>query len=458
MTLSAEPKASSPQTGGGLLTRLGNVSCPDERSFWCYGHSRAEFAAVADLIDAVAARYPRLGILLTAPQPATLAWLRERFPRAQVLPPPLPLRLFCDRYIVNMNVRGAMILGRVGAAERTLLRGANARAIPVVVTEAAAGGPPSADALGAGAESVEHHFVERQASADALRAAGVETGKITLLPAAGEARAAAFMAIIVRLLAQDLKLIRSTQRPFRRFLERLGLRCMDNPGLRRLFAAKARRYDSLEDLRQALGNPQSILCLGNGPSSEDPAVSQVAHDCLFRVNDLWLKRGLLTRPDMVFTGSKGTLALVKNTIFGLHTTRSEGRLLVAPLLRPARWGFRYATIERFGLFISDPKWDDMRPTNGAIMLATAVALQPARLTIAGIDLFSHPAGTYPGDTRTPNAYTPGHNAESELALLLEALDRYRGDLAILSPALQERWDAYRRARPAGREDARGEAR
>ncbi|GAB4358131.1 MAG: hypothetical protein Kow00114_10160 [Kiloniellaceae bacterium] len=456
--MSADLKDPSAQTGGGLLTRLGNVSCPDERSYWCFGHSRAEFEAAAELIDAVAARYPRLGILLTAPQPATRAWLRERFPRAQVLPPPLPLRLFCDRYLVNMNVRGAMILGRVGSAERSLLRGANARAIPVVVSETPAGDVPAAAALGAGPETVEHHFVARPAAGDALRAAGVDAGRITLLPQAGAARVDAFMAVTVRLLAQDLKLIRSTQRPLRRLLERLGLHCMGDPGLRRLLAAKARRYDSLEDLRAALGNPGSILCLGNGPSSEDPAVAQVAHDCLFRVNDLWLKRGLLTRPDMVFTGSKGTLALVKDAIFGLHTVRSEARLLVAPLLRPARWGFRYATIERFGLFISDPKWDDMRPTNGAIMLATAVALQPARLTVSGIDLFSHPAGTYPGDTRTPNAYTPGHNAESELALLLEALSRYRGELTILSPALQARWDEYRRARPGAAPDARGEAR
>jgi hypothetical protein len=257
------------------------------------------------------------------------------------------------------------------------------------------------------------------------------------------------MAVMPGLLAQDMKLIRSKQRPLRRFLEHLALRCMDGPRLRRLLAAKVQRIDDLAALRAALGNPQTILCLGNGPSSEDPAIAQVRFDRLFRVNDMWLKRGLLTGPDMVFTGSKGALVSVKGAIFGLHTVKSEARLLVAPLLRPLTWGFRYATIERFGLFISEPRWDAVRPTNGAIMLATAVALQPARLVISGIDLFSHPAGTYPGDTQTPNAYTPGHNPDSELAVLLEALSLYRGELVILSAALRERWEAFQAAGKKG---------
>src|SRR3546814_10756037 len=111
------------------------------------------------------------------------------------------------------------------------------------------------------------------------------------------------MAVIARLLAQDLKLIRSKQRPFRRFVERLALRCMDHPSLRRLLAAKIRRIDDLDSLGEALGRPRTILCLGNGSSSEDPEIAGVQFDRLFRVNDLWVKRGLLTRPDMVFTGS-----------------------------------------------------------------------------------------------------------------------------------------------------------
>lgn len=432
-------EASSPAPGAheGLLARLGQVPFTGERTVWLLGHRREEFETAADLVEALAARYPRLDFLLTAPQPATRAWLRGRFPRAIVLPPPLPFGFAAGRAVLNLNVRGLLVLGTVEAADRAALRAVAGRAVPAVVCEA--GGTAAAEA--AGAERIDHHFVTSAESERRLRAAGVDEARITRLPSDGPGRAAAFMAVMPGLLAQDMKLLRSRQRPIRRFVERLAVACVDHPRLRRLLAPKVRRIDDLAGLRAALGSPRTILCLGNGPSSEDPEVGRIAYDCLFRVNDLWLKRGLLTRPHMVFTGSKGALAAVKGAIFGLHTVKSEARLLVAPLLRPLCWGFRYATIERLGLFINEPRWVAVRPTNGAIMLATAVALQPERLVISGIDLFSHPAGTYPGDTRTPNAYTPGHNPESELAVLLEALSLYRGELVILSAALRERWES-----------------
>lgn len=427
----------------GLGARLGRIRFKGERTIWLLGHSRAEFEAVVDLIEALMTRYPRVDLLFTAPQPETRAWLRERFARAVVLPPPLSFGFAAGRLVLNLNVRGLIVLGAVAPGDRAAVKAANGRASPAVVCEVPGGAAPEAAA--ALPERIDHYFAVSQAAESRLSAAGVGGRRVTALPDAAPARASAFMAVFAPLLAQDMKLIRSGRRPIRRFVERSVLRCLEHPVLRRRLAAKVRRIDDLESLRRALGEPRTILCLGNGPSSEDPAVREVRFDSLFRVNDLWLKRGLLTAPDMVFTGSKEALAAVKGAIFGLHTVKSEARLLVAPLLRPHRWGFRYATIERFGLFISEPRWAAVRPTNGAIMLATAVALQPERLVISGIDLFSHPAGTYPGDTATPNAYTPGHDAETELAILLEALSRYRGELVILSPALKERWEAFRSA-------------
>ena len=435
----AEATSPVPGTHEGLLARLGQVPFKGERTVWLLGHGREDFEAATDLIEALTARYPRLDFLLTAPQQATRAWLRARFPRAVVLPPPLPLGFAAARTVVNLNVRGLLVLGAVVAADRTALRAVNGRSVPAVVCEtggAAAAATPVR-------ERIDHHFVTSPETESRLRASGVGEGRVTRLPAEGPGRTAAFMAVMPGLLAQDMKLLRSRQRPVRRFVERLAVACVDHPRLRHLLAPKVQRIDDLAALRVALGSPRTILCLGNGPSSEAPEVGRVSHDCLFRVNDLWLKRGLLTRPHMVFTGSKGALASVKGAIFGLHTVKSEARLLVAPLLRPLCWRFRYATIERFGLFINEPRWVAVRPTNGAIMLATAVALQPERLVISGIDLFSHPAGTYPGDTRTPNAYTPGHNPDSELAVLLEALSLYRGELVILSTALKERWEESR---------------
>ncbi len=48
-----------------------------------------------------------------------------------------------------------------------------------------------------------------------------------------------------------------------------------------------RRIDSWETLRERLGDPKSVLCLGNGPSSEDHRLESLAHDCLMRVNWRW---------------------------------------------------------------------------------------------------------------------------------------------------------------------------
>jgi len=43
---------------------------------------------------------------------------------------------------------------------------------------------------------------------------------------------------------------------------------------------------NLAALRSRLGSPDSILCLGNGPSSESAQVPK-AFDRLFRVNWIW---------------------------------------------------------------------------------------------------------------------------------------------------------------------------
>jgi hypothetical protein len=250
------------------------------------------------------------------------------------------------------------------------------------------------------------------------------------------------MNALATLLARDLKLARSREGVLRRGFERWLDGALGSATLRRWLAGRLQRFDSLEALRQALGAPRSILCLGNGPSSEDPALRKLNFDCLFRVNHLWQERGFLTEAQMVFCGSKVTLGRLGETIFGLQTMESERRLLVYLLGRVARGrGARYATLERFPLFLTEPAWSHIRPTNGAAMLATAAALQPERLIVSGIDLFTHPAGSYPGDANTPNAYTPGHQPDSELALLLEALKGYRGELVILSEALQKEWRA-----------------
>jgi hypothetical protein len=434
----------------GLATRLGSATTESPRTFWMIGHRQGDFAVAQDLIDALMARHPRVDFIFTAPQPETRSWLRSRFPRGLVLPPPLPFAAIANRYMVNLNVRGLAILGALAGSDRAILKAANSRALPPVLVENSEPAANSATALGAVPERLEHHFVLNIDSQAQLLEAGVPAERITVLPGDSAARSQHFVDVVSHLLVQDLKLIRSKLRPVRRRLERLALKCMDSPRLRRLLRFKAERYDNVGELRRALGNPQTILCLGNGPSSEDPEVANVSYDALFRVNFRWQARGFLADPKMVFTGSKETLKTVRGAIFGLQSIRSEARLLVTRILHPAFGRIRYATIERFGLFISESHLHGVRPTNGAAMLAVAVALQPARLVISGIDLFSHPDGSYPGDTKTPNAYTPGHDAGSELSLLLEALDHYQGELVILSQALRTQWEAHSRGwTPAG---------
>ena len=447
---SGQPAQRSGSTAAAFLVRCGRVRFSGERTIWFHGADRSDFDAVEASVRTLAERFPRLDFLFTAAEPALRGWLAARFPQAIVLPPPLPLALCASRYLVKLNVRAVVLLGSADRLDRCVLRAARRRAAPVILADFGAEGgaePSSPRSLKAGdLDGVQHCLVASKAARAALLAGGLTGERVTLLPAEPEARREACLGIIAPLLGRDLKLMRSAQRPLRRRLEQAALRCMENPRLRAWLAAKVERIDTLDQLRNRLGNPATILCLGNGPSSEAPEVGQVSFDSLFRVNHVWHTRGFLTAPDMVFTGAKATLAAIRAPIFGLQSVKSEGRLLVTRFLRPGRGRTSYATIERFDLYLSEPRWEGIRPTNGAAMLATAVALKPARLVISGIDLFSHPDGTYPGDSKTPNAYSPGHDADSELALLLAALDLYQGELVILSPALKARWEEHCAAR------------
>ena len=70
------------------------------------------------------------------------------------------------------------------------------------------------------------------------------------------------------------------------------------------------------------------------------------------------------------------------------------------------------------------------------MIAAAAALNPARLIIAGIDLYQHPEGRYPGDLVGTNAYSRAHTRQTDLDIIRLALAGYRGEVTILGDALQ----------------------
>jgi hypothetical protein len=144
---------------------------------------------------------------------------------------------------------------------------------------------------------------------------------------------------------------------------------------------------------------------------------------------------------MVFTGQKRTLFTIRSKpIFGFQTRLAEAHLATHQIFNPLCRHMHYVILERIGV-LDGLDCDGVRPTNGATMLATAVALAPQRLIVAGIDLFSDPAGAYPGDDQTANDYVVAHERSIEIAFILKTLQSYRGELIILGRQLTEKWAA-----------------
>jgi hypothetical protein len=195
------------------------------------------------------------------------------------------------------------------------------------------------------------------------------------------------------------------------------------------------RIDSWDELRARLGHPRVVLCLGNGPSSEDPHLATIRHDCLIRVNWRWKCRGLHSHPQIVFVGDPRTLREVRGAVFGLWNRALEDGMLLRHLVIRGPRPMRYLTMERISPLIRDRDWP-ARPTNGALMVAAAVALRPERLVIAGVDLYHDPAGRYPGDLLATNTYGRAHDCATDLAIVRAALSEHRGELLVLGDALR----------------------
>lgn len=193
---------------------------------------------------------------------------------------------------------------------------------------------------------------------------------------------------------------------------------------------------SVDELNKRLGRPRHILCLGNGPSSEDPRLMHVSWDCLFRVNWIWQNRQLLVNPSVVFTADLDLpsarpkpIIVVPNEKAGLPVFRHH-----CLRLQPPRQGYGFADT------LLSSSWnprDSLMPSNGALMIAVAAALAPARLTISGMDLYSHAEGRYPGDKVAVDGYSREHSRTTDLEFIRKALASYRGEAEILSEALKE---------------------
>ncbi len=196
------------------------------------------------------------------------------------------------------------------------------------------------------------------------------------------------------------------------------------------------RIDTLEQLKQKLGYPETILCLGNGPSSEDPRLFNLKYDVLFRVNFIWQERKLFDNPDVVFVGSPTTFQKVKDCTYSISTIRKEEGMLLRRLWTVGLKPMSFFTVERLLGFCNDTEHNDKLST-GILMLMIAVALQPKRLVIAGIDLYQHSEGRYPGDLHANNKYAPNHNVDSELEAISQILSQYDNELIIIGDILRK---------------------
>ena len=375
--------------------------------------NRSVLISVADLRDCerlepllLSLRRTRLSLLFMPATDSIRKELTERFGETAIITPPWNNRLSSLLFLLTSRVRLLIGMNGIASLPRGLIRQAYLLGIGITVVA-----PDLAQARGAGGDTAS--FVDLWLPAEATLAEAM----------------AQFNALMAR------------RPPARSPLQTLIARWLDKDMGRRILAVRARRIATLDELRDALDRPQTILCLGNGPSSEDPALAGHADACLFRVNHRWLARGLYSRPQMVFTGQKRTLFEVRSKpIFAFQTCRAEALLVTHQIFNPLCRFMRFVTLERLGI-LTGPDWDGVRPTNGATMLATAVALNPPRIVIAGIDLFADPAGAYPGDAQTSNDYVVVHERSIEIDFILKTLKSYGGELIILGKPLAEKWAA-----------------
>jgi hypothetical protein len=427
---------------GKTLRRLGVTSRPASPSLLFYGNDRRAFEAIAPILKQLAKADQRLDAFLCADDAEIRRWLEQTFPEIVTVQPPLNISMAALTFVRRLRIRTVILLEDEvfpnPAFRDCLLR----RSVSLVLMS------------GRGLA----HLKPRQPAeegANVLLAVDQQTtlptpldDRLTVIPSAtpggmDEDGAKAVLDRLFPLVGKNRKWINRRDRPLRRMFGRWLHRRLDDPAFADQWRRFVHRHDDLEQVRRALGDPETILCLGNGPSSEDPRLEEVAYDALFRVNHSWMHRPVLTEPDVVFTGGYSTMRVLKKPIFGLQHQTGEMVLLATRGPFSPLHPLRYFSMARLGSHLEDFDWGDHRPTNGSAMIAMAVALRPKRLIIAGVDLFRHPDGSYPGDTTTPNAYTPAHSSDKELAFMFHHLDRLQGEVVIFGEILDREWRHFR---------------
>jgi hypothetical protein len=357
------------------------------RSVWVHGRDAEDFEAVAPILKWLRTAISAERLLLTSERAQTCAWLRARYPNDNTLPLPFDFAPLVARFFHQLRPAMIVLLKERHRTRSRFLDYAQRAEIPIVVVD----------------------------------------------PFEPKDRATSIAAI-----ERVIETIPHARDPMP---DRTAPRRMDalsRTALGRIVVANrsARRIDGWESLRKRLGCPDTILCLGNGPSCEDPRLKKLAYDALFRVNWRWRERGILNRPDMVFVGDLATTARLSSCVFGFRTIAWESEMLLRHLLfHLSLKKLEYFTYERVAHDLRDERWP-RHPTNGVVMVATAVGVGPKKIIIAGMDLYEDPAGRYPDDRIGDNNYPQMHSREVEVEALRSVLARFSGETCILSEPLR----------------------
>lgn len=424
-----------------LMSKLGLVHKEYERSLLLVGDTPADFEALRATIFMLETRDSRIRLVLSCPELGGLELLRQQFPTAHVIPLPFSNRLSAGLYLRRLNIRAAAFVGFGNRpVDRTLLASLGRRAIGIVALSARGREfLPTGGLLGVASEALV-------VIGDG---AGNQSAGVRCLT---DSETVDMLAVM---LARDLKALREGS-ALGRIVARAPLKIARSSRWRDIIKWRVRRYRDDWELKERLNFPKVILCVGNGPSSEDPMLENMNYDMLFRVNHSWLKRQVLADPDVVFTGGRPTMRAVRGSVFGLPTPDSEERLMLARAYHPLAGRIEFFNVNDVAADLKLFDWGHLRPTNGANMLAVAAALKPEKLVVAGIDLFQHPEGSYPGDASTPNAYSPGHSRETELNYILRLFSEFRGEIVVVGDILRTQWERYKVGLEAGVTGSHGE--
>ncbi len=404
--------------------RPGHVGDGTEKRMLFIVREASGFTQLAALIAALRKRHPRLPLALGMQDRKCPGNQWSGVPEIEVLELPRNNRIAAMAFLSRANVMLAVFVDDAGGGMNALVAALKARASAVVAISARGGEAPELPEVLARA---------------CVRRLLVGHGEDQFPP---EAAADILDGALLRAIKQ-----RSIMRAERPGVGRWLARLTRDPARRGLLAWRLRRYVNADELVDALDRPQTILCLGNGPSSEDSALLDLHYDALFRVNHRWLERGLFAEPDVVFTGGMPTLWKIRDAVIGLKTRNAEAKLAAIRLLDPFAGQSRFFNVQDITPELENFDWGAFRPTNGAAMVAAAIALKPSRLVVAGIDLFQHPAGSYPNDAELENAYAPGHSRDVECRFLMQLFDKFRGDLTIVGDVLRAQWETYRKPGP-----------